>query len=431
MKTLYIQCSMGAAGDMLMAALFELLSAEQQKAFLRKINSLGIPGVSVAAEPSVRGGIRGTHMRVEINGEEEGSGHHHDHHQHSHNHNGSHGHNGPAEIRSIIEKMDVSEGVKRDALAVYNLIGQAESQVHGQPMEHIHFHEVGSLDAVTDVVGNCLLMEMIGADTIAVSPVHVGSGTVKCAHGILPVPAPATALLLRGIPSYSGDVRGELCTPTGAALLKHFGQSFGPMPAMTLEKTGYGMGTKDFPQAANCVRVLLGETAGEAAAAGRPDVHPASVFQAAPDHRRDQVYELCCNLDDITGEEIGFAMEQLLDAGALDVWTEAITMKKNRPAVKLCVLVRGKDRQHMAETIFKHTTTIGIRQQVWSRYVLARCEQKQETALGEVNVKFVSGWGTVRGKYEYGDLARIAREKNMSLRQVKEALGPAGLKKQD
>lgn len=447
MKTLYIQCSMGVAGDMLMGALYELLDRGQQAAFLSKMNSLGIPGVSVAAERAVRCGVTGTHMRVTVGGMEEepgADGHHHHggqehphdhhdyHHGHTHTHAHEHSHNRLGDIRGIINGLDVPERVKYNASAIYDLIARAESQVHGHQMEQIHFHEVGSLDAVTDVVGNCLLMELLAVDRIVVSEIHVGSGTVKCAHGILPVPAPATALILSGLPIYSGEIQSELCTPTGAALVKHFGQSFGPMPAMTMLKTGYGMGTKDFSQAANCVRVLLGESAeGALAAASHSASNDAVTTGTAPADGMDQVYELCCNIDDMTGEEIGFAMEQILKAGALDVWTEAITMKKSRPAMKLCVLARAKDRQHMAETIFKHTTTIGVRQQVWSRYVLGRCEQKQKTPLGQVNVKFVSGWGTTRAKYEYEDLARISRENGMSLREVREALGEAKLCRQD
>lgn len=420
MKTLYIQCSMGAAGDMLMGALYDLLDEDQKKEFLRKINSLGLPGVSVEAEASVRGGITGTHMRVTVDGEEEMEGHgHHHHHHHSHEHNSL------GDIRCIIRSLNLSYQVKDNALAIYNLIARAESRVHGHPMEHIHFHEVGSLDAVTDVVGNCMLMEILGVERVAVSEIHVGSGTVKCAHGILPVPAPATALILEGLPIYSGDIQTELCTPTGAALLKHFGQSFGPMPAMTIVKTGYGMGNKDFPQAANCVRAVLGE---DRETADSVQNHGRDTFGSG---LTDQVYELCCNIDDMTGEEIGFAMEQILAAGALDVWTEAITMKKSRPAVKLCVLVRGKDRQWMAETILKYTTTIGVREQQWQRYIMRRCEQKQETPIGDINVKFVSGWGTTRAKYEYEDLARIAREKGMSLAEVKTVLGQARLRGQD
>lgn len=415
MKTIYVQCSMGVAGDMLMGALYELLDEDGQKAFLRKMNSLAILGLSVNALPAVRCGVTGTHMEVKINGAEEMEGgrvrgHDHEHHHHAH----GHAHNGIKDIRRIINGLDVSEQVKRNASAIYDVIAAAESKVHGHAMEHIHFHEVGSLDAVADVIGNCLLMEMLGADSVQSSPICVGSGTVKCAHGILPVPAPATALILNGIPIYSGEIKTELCTPTGAALMKYFSENFGEMPYMTTEKAGYGMGTKEFPEAANCVRAVLGNTT----ASSNTD-------------STNSVYELCANIDDMTGEEIGFAMEMLLECGALDVWTEAITMKKSRPAVKLCVLTRGMDRKRMAECIFKHTTTLGVREQVCSRYVLKRCEQKQETELGEVRVKFASGFGITRGKYEYDDLARIAREKGMSLRQVREMIGSVQLKSTD
>lgn len=411
MKTIYVQCSMGVAGDMLMGALYELLDEDGQKAFLKKMNSLAIPGLSVSAVPAVRCGVTGTHMEVKINGAEEMEGGHGDHeHHHAH----GHAHNGIKDIRAIIKGLDVSEQVKRNASAIYDIIAAAESKVHGHAMEHIHFHEVGSLDAVADVIGNCLLMEMLGADSVQSSPICVGSGTVKCAHGILPVPAPATALILNGIPIYSGEIKTELCTPTGAALMKYFSENFGEMPSMTTEKVGYGMGTKEFPNAANCVRVVLGNTV----ASSNTD-------------STNSVYELCANIDDMTGEEIGFAMEMLLECGALDVWTEAITMKKSRPAVKLCVLARGMDRKRMIECIFKHTTTLGVREQVWNRYVLKRCEQKQETELGEVRVKFASGFGVTRGKYEYDDLTRIAREKGMSLRQVREMIGGVQLKSTD
>ena len=213
--------------------------------------------------------------------------------------------------------MAVSDTVKEDAKAVYRLIAEAESKVHGKTMEQIHIHEVGTLDAVADVVGNCILMEKIGADRIIVSPVHVGCGSVKCAHGILPVPAPATALILEGIPIYSGQVKGELCTPTGAALLKYFGDCFETMPAMTVRKIGYGMGTKNFEERPNCIRALFGETA-------------ECSTDAADTDSIDSVSELAANIDDMTGEELGFAAEKLMKAGARDVYFEQITMKKFR-----------------------------------------------------------------------------------------------------
>lgn len=234
MKTLYLECGMGAAGDMLTAALLEL--TEDKQSFLKRINHLGLPGVKVDAETSVKCGITGTHMKVTVNGEEEESRDAHSSpHEHAHEHShgqdhehhsddpahGHHHHASPADVEELINGLSVSDQVKADAKAVYALIAEAESQVHGHPVSEIHFHEVGTLDAVTDVISVCLLMEEIGAEEVVVSPVHVGSGHVHCMHGILPVPAPATALILKDVPTYGGHIQGELCTPTGAALLKH------------------------------------------------------------------------------------------------------------------------------------------------------------------------------------------------------------------
>lgn len=390
MKNLYIDCSMGAAGDMLMAALLELIP--DREVFLSKMNALGIPGVRISAEEKQTCGIRASHVRIVIDGEEEGLHHHHVH-EHEHHHH----HSGLAEIRSLIKGLELSEQVKKDALAVFELIAEAESKVHGQTMEQIHFHEVGTLDAVADVVGNCLLLSMIGADHISASPVHVGSGTVKCAHGVLPVPAPATALILQGIPIYSAEIKGELCTPTGAALLKHFVDKFGPMPLMRVEKTGYGAGTKEFERA-NCVRVMLGETEEEG---------------------RDQVLELAANIDDMTAEEIGYAIEILMEQGALDAYAENIVMKKSRPAVKLCCMCRPEDKEEMVRLLFKHTTTIGIREYRCGRSTLARRFEQRKTAWGEVSVKVCEGYGVEKVKAEFEDLAKIAKEENLSIKDVK------------
>ena len=420
MKTLYLECAMGAAGDMLTAALLEL--TEDRQAFLDKMNSIGLPGVRVEAEESVKCGITGTHMKVTVNGAEEESadaeehphehlhehdhdhvhdhdhGHPHEHdgdHEHAHEH-GHHHHASAAEIGTLIDSLDVSERVKKDAKAVYALIAEAESKVHGRPVTEIHFHEVGTLDAVADVVGVCLLMEALSPDQVIVSPVHTGSGHVHCAHGILPVPAPATALILQGIPSYGGQVRGELCTPTGAALLKHFASGFGDRPVMTVEKIGYGMGKKDFERA-NCVRAFLGESEG----------------------RREIISKLECNLDDMTGEDIGFAMEQLFAAGAFEVYTQPVGMKKSRPGVLLTVICSTGDADRLAGEMMKHTTTLGIRRQDLSRYVLKRKVETVDTPCGKVRVKYASGMGVTRSKAEYDDLAALARERNVSLNAVR------------
>ena len=436
MKTLYLECNMGAAGDMLTAALLELHPDPQ--GFVERMNRLGLPGVVFAAQPAVKCGITGTQVSVTLGGEEEEShdvplhshvhetaqdeahpGHAHDHvhghdhehthdhehehthgHEHSHEHgHGHHHHAGMGDIRHILSHLDIPQPVRQDAEAVYQLIAQAESHAHGRPVEEIHFHEVGTLDAVADVVAVCWLLHDLAPEQIVASPVHVGCGQVRCAHGILPVPAPATAYILQGVPTYGGSVQGELCTPTGAALLKHFVQRFGSSPVMRVEKTGYGMGKKDF-EAANCVRAMLGQTQEESAA----------------------IAQLACNLDDMTPEALGFAQERLWEAGALDVTTAPIGMKKNRPGVQLTCLCRLEDREKLVSVLFAHTTTLGVRESLCTRYTLARSQRTVETKYGPVRVKEARGWGVTREKPEYEDVANIAREQGLTLDQVKELL---------
>ena len=258
---------------------------------------------------------------------------------------------------------------------------------------------MGTLDAVADVVGVCLLMEHLAPDQVIASPVHTGSGHVHCAHGILPVPAPATALILEGIPSYGGEIRGELCTPTGAALLKHFVSRFGNRPVMAVEAIGYGMGKKDFEQA-NCVRAFLGQSKGEL----------------------ETITRLECNLDDMTGEDIAFAMEQLFAAGARDVYTQPIGMKKSRPGILLSVICLAQDADKLAEVMMKHTTTLGIRRQDMSRYVLDRKQETVTTEYGPIRVKHASGMGVDRVKPEYEDIAALAKEHNVPLSAIREAV---------
>ncbi len=419
MKTLYLECTMGAAGDMLTAALLEL--TEDRQAFVDKMNALGLPGVTVAAEPAMKCGITGTHMKVTVNGAEEESedvhdGHHHDHHHdhdhghehhhdhdhehhHDHDHEHHHHHASVADIEALIDGLKVTDKVKADAKAVYALIADAESRVHGRPVSEIHFHEVGMMDAAADVIGVCLLMEQLAPEQVIASPVHTGSGHVHCAHGILPVPAPATALLLEGIPSYGGQVKGELCTPTGAALLRYFASRFGDRPVMATAAVGYGMGKKDFEQA-NCLRAFLGESEGQ----------------------RERITKLECNLDDMTGEEIGFALEQLFKAGARDAWTQAIGMKKNRPGVLLSVVCLPEDADGLAAVMMKYTTTLGIRRQDLSRYTLRRGIETVGTPYGEIRVKRASGMGVERAKPEYDDLAALAEKHGVPLETIRKEI---------
>ncbi len=398
MKTLYFDCSMGAAGDMLCAAMLELLRDKQ--AFIAKVNALAIPGVKVSAEDSTKCGIKGTHLSVKVNGMEEDEhmhehNHAHNHHEHHHHHHEHHQHSGMGEIEHIVSHLALSQRVKENVLAVYRIIAEAESAVHGVSVDQIHFHEVGTMDAVADITMACMLLEELGYPKVIASPIHVGSGQVRCAHGILPVPAPATAHILKDVPIYSGSIKGELCTPTGAALLKHFCSKFAPMPTMSTEKIGYGMGTKDF-EAANCVRAFLGNKADD----------------------EDTVTELSCNIDDMTPEWMGFAVETLLSEGAPDVFTVAAGMKKCRPGFILTVLCKNEDKEKFVKLIFKHTTTIGIRENIIKRYTLNRETVDNHTVFGSVRSKCSSGYGAKKEKYEFDDLARIAKEKGMSLAEV-------------
>lgn len=405
MRTLYLDCGMGAAGDMLAAALCELLPEPDK--FIEKLNALSIPNVEFKKESSVKCGITGTHISVSVGGIEEdehlhehshhhGHEHSHEHHGHSHEH---HHHSGMSDIEHIISHLDVPEKVRGDVLAVYSLIAEAESHVHGKPVSEIHFHEVGTMDAVADITAVCLLINELSPDEIIASPVHVGSGQVKCAHGILPVPAPATAYILKDVPIYGGKIQGELCTPTGAALLKHFAARFGDMPVMRTSAVGYGMGKKDF-EAANCVRALLGESA----------------------DNTDTVWELSCNVDDMTAEEIAFAMERLFDGGALEVYTIPIGMKKSRTGTLIRVMCRLSDKEKLLGLLFRHTTTIGVRENETRRYVLNRSSDTVETPYGTVRRKTSSGYGVTKYKYEYDDLSRIAKQENMSLSEVRKLL---------
>jgi len=362
MKTLYFECNMGAAGDMLMAALLELHSNPAD--FLKRLNNIGIPKTNISAEPSMKCGIKGTHIKVNFIGEKE---------------------------ENLIERLNISDTVKKNALEVYKLLAEAESQVHGVPVHQIHFHELGEMDAVADIVGVCMLMEELAPELVLASPVNVGNGQVKCLHGILPVPAPATAILLQNIPIYS-TINGELCTPTGAALLKYFVKDFCNMPLIKVAKLGYGMGTKNFGKA-NCLRAYMGET----------------------ENVNEEVLELVCNLDDITPEALAFAQQLLLDKGALDVYTTPIIMKKGRAGFSFTCMCKSNDRDKMLSLIFKHTTTLGVREYSSNRHTLRRVE----TELDGIRVKTSEGFGITKSKLEYEDVAALAKKHDCSLAEIK------------
>ncbi|MCR5748376.1 MAG: nickel pincer cofactor biosynthesis protein LarC [Lachnospiraceae bacterium] len=443
MKLLYLDCGMGAAGDMLTAALLELIPDKDE--FVKELNGLWREGVTTTAEKAVKCGITGTRVHVLIDGEEEhefggehgehghsehaysehGHDHDHDHehrhhdhsehgHDHDHDHDHDHGHehhehshrhSSMEQVMSVIDAMAVSDKVKNDAKSIYKLIAEAEGKVHGMPVTEIHFHEVGMEDAIADVVSVCLLMEKIGADKVIASPVNTGSGTVRCAHGIMPVPAPATSEILKGIPIYSGEEKGELCTPTGAALIKYYVNCYEKMPLMEVESTGYGMGFKDFSRP-NCVRAVL----------GKEFQTEQGGFDAS------KVTGLSCNVDDMTGEEMGYALDRLLKEGAREAYVIPVIMKKSRPGFELRVLCDAKDKEKLVRAIFRLTSTIGIREAEYNRYVMDRNIEEMYTSYGNVHIKTSSGYGVIRSKYEYDDLMIISDREGVGIREARKLI---------
>ncbi len=399
MKTLYLECNMGAAGDMLLSALYELLP--DKKSFIDTLNEL-IPSVSISAKKAQTCGIMGTGIDVLIGGVSEESvdislGISHEHQEkHTHEHTAEHTHNSSLDIYKLISSFKLPAEVKQNACAVYESLAEAESSVHGVSVSLVHFHEVGALDAVIDITGVCLAMHILAPDQVRISPVNLGSGEVRCAHGILPVPTPATAWLLKGIPCYGGTILGELCTPTGAALLKYFGEPVASMPAMTIQSIGYGIGKKEFP-AANCVRAFWGET-GESA--------------------NGEIVELCCYIDDMTAEALAFAAEQLMAQGALDFSAAPITMKKGRSGIALTVLCGACDEERLSGAILRETNTNGVRAKHCRKYFLLPSVGIVETSYGPVKVKFADGRGIHHEKPEYESVAAIAREKNLPFQKV-------------
>lgn len=394
-RTIYLDTSMGASGDMLQASLYELLSPLLQKQYLDLMNAIAPNHLTLVPISASKCDIRGTHMVVNIDGEEEFSpspSHHHSLGQTPHL---SHHHHSYLQILDFIEHLELPPKVLNHAKDIYTLLGQAEASVHNSTLTDIHFHEVGSMDAIMDIVGCSLLFYLIDADQVISSPVHVGRGHVKCAHGILPIPAPATAQLLLGIPSYANTIDGELCTPTGAALLKHFVRHFGDMPIMTTSAIGYGLGTKDFP-IANCLRAFLG------------------TINTASSNTSDQelVVSIQCNIDDMTGEALGFAMEQLFNAGALDVSFTPIYMKKNRPGHLITCLAPVCDQEKFIRLLLECTTTKGVRYQVMARHVLKSSVSYQETPLGKILMKTSSDGITTKQKYEYQALVDKVADKS-------------------
>ena len=389
MFLLYFDCFSGISGDMVLGALTDLGLSKTD--FLREIGKLGIgEEFSVSFAETQKCGIRANKAHVNV------TDHHHDHDDHEHHH---HGRN-LNDINRLINESDLSGNVKRIAKDIFIKVAAAEAKVHGKPMEEVHFHEVGAVDSIVDIVGAAILLDMLRPDKIMCSPLSEGTGFVHCAHGTIPVPAPATVEICAaaGIPLAICEERGEMVTPTGAAIMAAMATEFGPMPPMEKMRVGYGAGDKDFVRP-NLLRVYYGEVKDE----------------------KEDAWVLETNVDDMSGEAIGFVMTKLFAEGAKDVWFTPIHMKKNRPATTISVLCDVKDMPRMERLLFEETTTIGIRKYSVERTMLRREMKEVSTVYGTVRVK-VSYLGDMKkAAPEYDDCKKLALEKGVPFREVYQA----------
>ncbi len=377
MRICYLDCYSGIAGDMLLGALVD--AGVDQAEVGAEVGKLGLDGVDLRFEKCLRSGISGTNLTVEVA------------HDHSHR--------SLSKIEDIIGSSSLDPKIKERSIRIFRRLGEVEAAVHQVPVEQVHFHEVGALDAIVDIVGACVGFEALGIEKIYGSPLNLGSGTVTAAHGVMPVPAPATALLVKDVPTYSDGPAVELTTPTGAAIVTTLAASFGAMPPMRIESVGYGAGDRDFKGRPNLARVLVGEAGG------------------AREATRIHVIE--ANVDDMSPEWVGYVHERLLEAGALDVTVMPVYMKKARPGCTISVLARPQDHERLGDLLLTETTTIGIRTYAAERRVLERASRAVETPYGTVNIKLASENGSVRNAApEYEDCRRIAREKNVPFKEV-------------
>ena len=419
MRIAYLDCFSGMSGDMFLGALID--AGIPSRVFEETVKALDI-GARLEISRVNRSGISAIKVDVLVHGEKElprevyweQQAHQHEEHEHGHKHDhGSahthedkheHGHGrGLKEIKQIISTAAVSETTKQTAIAIFQALGEAESKIHNTDVDSIHFHEVGAVDAMVDILCAAVGAEVLGADEIVCSPLNVGGGTVKCAHGVFPVPAPATVELLKGAPVYSSGLNVELVTPTGAAIVKVLSKRFASFPQMKIEKTGYGAGTRDFQGHANVVRLTVGDS--------------EDALNAGATHETVSVVE--ANLDDLNPQVFGYVMDRLLDEGALDVFGIPVQMKKNRPGTLLTVLCRPQDSAKLTKLIFSETTTLGVRQREEDRQALQRKWVIVVTRWGEVRLKIASMNGTITNYApEYEDCRRIAAEQHVPLKTV-------------
>jgi pyridinium-3,5-bisthiocarboxylic acid mononucleotide nickel chelatase len=381
MKTLYFDCFAGASGDMILGAMVG--AGVEPQALRDQLSLLGVEGFALEFELANKAGLSATYARVQTA------------HEHKHRH--------LADIRKIVNDSKLSDGVKRCALSIFTKLAEAEARVHNETVENVHFHEVGALDAIVDVVGAAICFEILGVERFACSPIHVGSGTIQMAHGRFPVPPPAVTELLQGVPFYSTDLKGELLTPTGAAIIKTVCTEYGPIPLMTVARTGYGAGTREYENFPNVLRVLLGET--ETAGASE-----------------ERLWMIETNIDDVSPQIIGHVMERAFELGALDCYFTSVQMKKNRPGVLLSVLCSANRKETMLQLLFNETTTIGARSYEVERRALERRLVRVETPYGPIDVKVAQLNGRVVNEMpEFEQCREAARKADVPLRVVEEA----------
>lgn len=389
MRIAYLDCLSGISGDMTLGALVD--AGVDLAAISAGIDSLCLAGVRLVTNEVKRKGFRATHLVVE----------HQPEHAHRHLHH----------ITDMIDASQLTPRQKDLAKRIFTRLGEAEAKVHGTTIRKVHFHEVGAIDSIADIVGAAIGWDLLGVDRIVCSPIPTGRGTVQIAHGLCSIPAPATAELLQGIPLAESSVTAELTTPTGAAIVSTIVDHFGPLPAMKIDRIGYGAGTRELPEQANLVRLFVGETVDDLAS--------------------DQAWVVETNLDDVSGEVIGYATTKLWEAGALDVYTTAIQMKKNRPGVTVTVLCQAAQIEKVEKILFRETGTLGVRRWPVSRHKLERKACQVETEFGPIDGKL--GW--VAGQEpsfspEFESCSRAAAERGVPLKDVYEAAHKAFAAKQ-
>ena len=380
MRTLYFDCFAGASGDMILGSLVS--AGVDQEALRQQLSLLSVDGFSIDFDTVSKSGLSATYARVQTV------------HEHKHRH--------LSDIKTIIEKSKLSTSIKQRSVAIFTKLAEAEARVHNEPIEHVHFHEVGALDAIVDVVGAAICFDLLEIERFISSPIHVGSGTVEMAHGRFPVPPPAVAELLKGIPFYSTELKGELLTPTGAAIIATVCEQYGPIPALRIQRTGYGAGTRDYENFPNVLRVMIGETDGRS--------------------NDERLWMIETNLDDISAQILGHVMDRAFELGARDCYFTSAHMKKNRPGVLLSILCEAEKKDVMMDLLFQESTTLGVRTYEVMRRALQREVIAVETPYGKIDVKVATMNGrVVNAMPEFEQCREAALKAGVPLKEVEAA----------